>query len=91
VCTPRANHKLPYAPRRVRRSARSLQTETLVVVIVAGEDHLCAIRIKGIPRRSHLGVVAVFSRAEEGMVEVGQRIGLQTTLQRSDPGHVVLL
>jgi hypothetical protein len=50
--TSRANHKLPYAVCSIEFPARVLLCETLVVVIVAVEDHICVILVECVPYRS---------------------------------------
>lgn len=84
-------HELSDAPRRVCLAIRILSPESLVVVVVSGDDHVRPGRVERLPERLYDGGTAMLARAEERMVKVCQGafpgVGLQVGLQPPDlPG-----
>src|SRR5262245_5982933 len=69
----RTDHKGPEAGRVVAVALRVEPGETFVVVVVPGQHDVRAVVGQGLPDRAVGGVVAVFARAEPGLVPERQR------------------
>src|SRR5215211_8315372 len=57
--SPGTDDELPYPTFRIRLPFRRLGTEALIVVIVAIQNHVGTTLVKGVPDRSHPGIIAV--------------------------------
>jgi hypothetical protein len=86
----RAHHELADTAFGVRPPARVLRCETLVVVLVAGEDYVSPCLVEGLPERPYLGGAAVYLPGTEArVVHVGQGagfvlVGCEVGLEPSD-------
>src|SRR5436190_2037337 len=69
----RAHHELADAAGGIGRAVRRLRGEALVVVLVAGQNHVRASVVQHLPERLHPGVVPVLDpRAEPRVVPHGE-------------------
>jgi hypothetical protein len=68
----RADDELAEPATRVCNSTGRLRREALVMMFMAVENHICAGGVERLPDRPHLLSRAMFSRAEEGVMPVGE-------------------
>jgi len=73
ILSARANNEFANATRGIRRSVRSLGSKTLVVVVVAVDDHVGVGVVKRIPKRLDFEIVAVGAAGtEQRLVPIGE-------------------
>ena len=76
-----ADDKLTDTPLRISSAGGVLRRESLVVVVVAVEDHIHARGVQRLPDRLHLDRVAMLAGAEARVMPIGQRTGCRVRAQ----------
>src|SRR5439155_2116433 len=73
----RPGHELPDSSDWIRRAARRLRREPLVVVVVTHHYDIGVVVVERLPQRLRLGRAPVTPGAEARMVPIGQDAGLR--------------